>query len=97
MGDRNAWARAERMNTRGGYETYLQTYPRGAYAAEAQRRIAEIDAQDPARREDVVWQAALRANTQAGYLAYLAEFPNGRYKAEAFIRLLAAQRGTPGP
>jgi peptidoglycan hydrolase-like protein with peptidoglycan-binding domain len=58
--DKAAWDQAADTNTAGGYQTYLQVFPTGAFAAEAGARIAAINAPEPSD------DAAIAAETPLG-------------------------------
>jgi peptidoglycan hydrolase-like protein with peptidoglycan-binding domain len=64
--DRQAWAEAEQANSVQGYNSYLGQFPRGAFAEEAQARIAAANeaAQggDQARAQAEAGEAALGLN-----------------------------------
>ncbi|MDX2285871.1 MAG: SUMF1/EgtB/PvdO family nonheme iron enzyme [Bacteroidia bacterium] len=74
------WADAKRQRTIAAYERYLARYPRGRYAAEANRRIAEL-------REDHLWAEAQQQGTIAAYERYIERYPAGRYASEASRRI----------
>lgn len=95
--DDDAFARAARANTIAAFEAYLDVYPEGAHAAEAQEKLTALrqaeqdaanartaeEAQARAKAEDDAFAGAQRANSIAGFEAYLAQYPNGRHVAAA--------------
>lgn len=64
--DRQAWAEAEKANSVQGYNTYLGLFPRGAFAVEAQARIAAFqeaaEGGDRARAQAEAREATLGLN-----------------------------------
>ncbi|MFN3936457.1 MAG: peptidoglycan-binding protein [Gemmobacter sp.] len=63
--DRAAWGRAEAANTVAAYRAYLSDFPRGAFAGEAQERIAaltQVERPDPALQQAQAEEAALNLN-----------------------------------
>lgn len=94
--DDKAWAVAEERDTIEGYEDYLKSWPDGLHANEARERIAQIkaeeearrkNAQEAARQEAAAWKAAAEANTVPSYEGYLSKFPSGKNAAEAQSRI----------
>lgn len=57
--DKAAWDQAADTNTAGGYQTYLQVFPTGAFAAEAGARIAAINAPEPSDDAAIAAETAL--------------------------------------
>lgn len=60
--DRAAWDKAVRMNTLTSYQNYLAAYPKGAFAAEARQKVAELGEtpdQEAARKRAEAQEAAL--------------------------------------
>lgn len=57
--DKAAWDQAADTNTVGGYQTYLQVFPTGAFAAEAGARIAAINAPEPSDDAAIAAETAL--------------------------------------
>lgn len=70
-----------------GLRSYLERYPRGEHAAEAQARLDELVGDQQEQRERQAWDAAKDADTAAAYRAYLDAFPNGRNADKARDRL----------
>lgn len=75
-----AWREASRADTDAAYAAYLEGFPAGTHAAEAQQRVAAL-------REQQEWQRALRFDTPEAYQRYLAGHPAGPHGAEARARL----------
>lgn len=73
--DDEAWVRALEQDTLAGYRAYLDAFPNGRHASDAQ---AEVD-----RYDDVAWADAEQRNTLAGYEDYLDAFPEGRHVGQA--------------
>ncbi|MEL6568062.1 MAG: SUMF1/EgtB/PvdO family nonheme iron enzyme [Pseudomonadota bacterium] len=73
--DNEAWVRALELDTLEGYREYLEAFPNGRFAEEAQ---AEID-----RYDDEAWALAEQRNTLAGYEAYLEDWTDGRHSSQA--------------
>ncbi|MEL6753965.1 MAG: bifunctional serine/threonine-protein kinase/formylglycine-generating enzyme family protein, partial [Pseudomonadota bacterium] len=73
--DNEAWVRALEQDTLEGYRAYLEAFPEGRFAAEAQ---AEID-----RYDDAAWAQAEQRNTLAAYEDYLEAWPEGRHASQA--------------
>jgi len=73
--DNEAWVRALEQDTLEGYRAYLEAFPDGRFAGDAQ---AEID-----RYDDEAWAEAERRETLAGYESYLESWPEGRHASKA--------------
>ena len=94
--DEEAWKLAEERDTIEGYEDYLESWPEGLHATEARDRIAELkaeeearrkQAEEAARREAAAWRTAAETNTIPSYETYLASFPTGKNAPEAQTRI----------
>lgn len=91
--ENSLWARAESSKNKSYYQSYLQLYPKGKHASEAQDALAGI-AKDEARKaseaavkaEDTTWASAQQGG-RGGARAYLQQYPNGRYAVAAKARL----------
>lgn len=75
-----AWREASRADTDAAYSAYLEGFPAGTHATEAQQRVAAL-------RELQEWQRALRFDTPEAYQRYLADHPAGAHSTEAHTRL----------
>lgn len=73
--DNEAWVRALEADTLEAYREYLELFPEGRHAEDAQ---AEIDTYDEAD-----WARALQRDTIPGYEDYLADWPEGLHAEEA--------------
>lgn len=74
------WRDARREDSVLAYETYLEHFPAGAHAREAQARIREL-------HEELEWARATRLQTPEGWQRYLGAFPEGRHAADARANL----------
>ena len=86
--ERSAWARTVSAGSIDAFKQYLNQFPNGAHASEAQQRMAQVDAN--------AWAQAVRVVSIDAVRNYLNQFPNGSHAAEARQRLdtlqtLAAQ------
>jgi peptidoglycan hydrolase-like protein with peptidoglycan-binding domain len=57
--DKTAWEQAADTNTVAAYQTYLQVFPNGAFAAEATARISAINAPEPTNDAAIAAENAL--------------------------------------
>jgi serine/threonine protein kinase len=88
--DDDAFARAKSSNTIYAYEKYLEKYPSGDHAAEAQKRLDELKSAAQLEikiKDDVAFETAAGAGTIAAYEAYLKEYSYGAHAAEARARI----------
>lgn len=88
--DDNAFERAKSRNTIYAYEKYLETYPSGRHAGEAQRRLNELKSATQLEikiKDDVAFETAAGTGTIAAYEAYLKEYPYGAHASEAKARV----------
>jgi hypothetical protein len=76
----SAWRSSRAQDSVAAYEAYLQDYPAGGHASEAQARLGEL-------REQQEWERALRFNTPEAFQRYLSGYPEGRYAADARNKL----------
>ena len=79
-GRQQQWETARRADTLEAYQHFLQTYPDGEFASQAQARVREL-------QESSDWQKAMQADTADGYQQFLSQHPQGRMADEARIRL----------
>jgi len=77
--DDAAWVKALEKDTLEGYREYLEAFPKGKHADDAQ---AEIDAYD-----NKAWASAEQRNTLAGYEDYLEAWPEGLHASKARERI----------
>jgi len=89
--DKTHWETAARENTVESYGLYLTQHPTGQYVDEAQKRIAQLKADQASAAalaaDEAAWNAAKTANTTASYQQYLTSFPQGRYAAQAIAAM----------
>ena len=57
--DKTAWDRATAANTVDGYQAYLASFPQGAFTAEANARIAALQAPEPSNDAAIAAETAL--------------------------------------
>ncbi len=74
------WAIATLKNTEIGYDDYLEHFPNGQHAKEAERKMAEIE-------EDAYWERTKVRDSLGAYRGYNRQYKNGRYKSAANKRL----------
>lgn len=74
-GEREAFEAALENNTRSAYLAFLQQYPGGQFAPEAEQKMKIL--------EEEAWQKAVEADQYALYAQYLSDFPQGAHRAEA--------------
>ena len=77
--DDAAWVKALEKDTLEGYREYLEAFPKGKHADDAQ---AEIDVYD-----NKAWASAEQRNTLAGYEDYLEAWPEGLHASKARERI----------
>ena len=74
--DRAAWDKARQKLTAEALLLYLEQFPEGAHAAEAQATLRGL-------REAADWERAREANTPVACAQFLKDWPAGRFAAEA--------------
>ncbi|MEM1388541.1 MAG: peptidoglycan-binding protein [Pseudomonadota bacterium] len=90
--DREYWQQTGAGASEQGLIAYLQRFPNGLFAAEANARLKQIerDKRRQARLEErLAWDDAVIQGTIASYQAYLNAYPNGTFSAEARARINA--------
>jgi len=89
--DKTHWETAAQENTLESYGRYLTEHPTGQYVDEAQKRIAQIKADQASAAasaaDEASWNAAKTANTTGSYQQYLTSFPQGAYTAQAIAAM----------
>ena len=93
-----AWRTAAEANTIPSYEGYLEKFPTGKNAPEAQTRIERLRAEEARRQasaaDEAAWTAARTTDTADAYQQYLTSFPQGAHVPEAIAKL---EELRPGP
>jgi hypothetical protein len=79
-GRQQEWETARRADTLEAYQNFLQSYPDGEFASQAQARVREL-------QETSDWQKAIQLDTADAYQQFLHQHPQGRWADEARIRL----------
>jgi len=83
-----AWAQARNSDSVAGYRAYLNNFPQGDHAGQAQQRIQQLSGGAiPNALEIAAWALASSANTVQGYQSYLNAFPTGAFAAQARQRI----------
>jgi formylglycine-generating enzyme required for sulfatase activity len=84
--DMALWKEVRGSGSREDYETYLNEFPRGKYAALAHTELKSLAAKEKEERAEgdrQAWKTAKQINTQDSYDAYLAVHPTGIFAAQA--------------
>jgi len=84
-----AWAEAKRLNTLASYDDYLDAYPQGRYAEEAEERMEALD-------EENAWRQAIARGSLVSFRKYLRAYPAGKYAGEARQKIQGL-KAAPGP
>ncbi|GMG82859.1 peptidoglycan-binding domain-containing protein [Paralimibaculum aggregatum] len=88
--ERRYWEQTGASGTIPALRAYLERYPEGIFAEQAEARLDEMirDSVDRGREQDRrFWEQMAKRNTAEAYRAYLARFPRGLYAAKAERRL----------
>jgi serine/threonine protein kinase len=88
--DDDAFGRAKSSNTIYAYEKYLEKYPSGLHAKEAQKRMDELKNSiqlENKIQDDVAFEMASDKNTLPAYREYLQKFPYGLHVAEVNTKI----------
>jgi len=88
--DDDAFGRAKSTNTIYAYEKYLEKYPSGLHAREAQKRMDDLKSSiqlENKIQDDVAFEIASDKNTLSAYREYLQKFPYGLHTAEVNARI----------
>ncbi|WP_224816276.1 peptidoglycan-binding domain-containing protein [Hasllibacter sp. MH4015] len=96
--DRAYWQVTGQGATEEGLRAYLERYPDGLFAEQAEARVEEIDRARRAEaeaRDRAAWDVARAQNSVAAYRAYINDNPNGAFvdQARAQIDILTGQGG----
>jgi cell division protein FtsN len=92
--EQSDWEKARASNNTESYESFVNKYPNGSFAPQAQARLKEL-------YEDRDWQKAKDADTPDSYQSFLKQYPEGKWAEEARIRvenfnLAQTPAGAPG-
>jgi hypothetical protein len=74
------WSHTRSADSVAAYQQYLDEYPHGAHAREAQSRLKEL-------LEEREWQRATRLDTPEAYQVYLGGHPDGAHAGQARDKL----------
>ncbi len=88
--DDDTFDRAKSSSTIFAYEKYLEKYPAGRHAQEAQKRMDELKSAiqlENKIQDDVAFEIASGKNTVPAYRGYLQKFPYGLHTAEANAKI----------
>ncbi|MEQ8896507.1 MAG: peptidoglycan-binding domain-containing protein [Roseovarius sp.] len=88
--DRAYWQETGEAGGEDGLRAYLDRYPDGLYADEAQGRLDEIEAvkrEEAEREEREAWDAARNADNAESYSAFLNTYPDSTFASAARARL----------
>ncbi|MEM9757242.1 MAG: peptidoglycan-binding domain-containing protein, partial [Pseudomonadota bacterium] len=91
--DRAFWNSVGSRGDEAGLRAYLDRFPQGIFAGEAQRRLDDLDV----GRDLDAWAVARATATRAAYESYLQNFPDGRFASEARAAIAALDGATQGP
>jgi hypothetical protein len=83
LSEEDEWAKAIAADNAEAYALYLERFPTGANAAEAQKRLADL----VSISELNAWESANIQDNAASYESYLKAYPNGTYAALARQRI----------
>jgi hypothetical protein len=89
--EQTAWDNARQAQTSAAYGAYLATYPGGRFAALAQTRVSQLNADAASRAEEQAWLAADKARTVQAYEDYQRSYPAGRYLTLVPARLVSVR------
>ena len=92
--DRSYWNETGRGRDEGGLRAYLERYPDGLFAEQAEANLAAIAEENraaTAAQDRAAFERAQQVGTAEAYRRYLAAFPQGAYVADANARLQEAQ------
>ena len=98
--DRQYWNQTGANGSEASLRQYLQRYPDGYYADQAQAGLQEYERQQrrQARREErEAWDRVVMAGTLQSYQGYLNQYPQGRFVQEAQARVASLSRPETSP
>ena len=93
--DRRYWSATGSGSSEDGLRAYLQRYPDGIFADEANVRLQDYEREQrrlARRAEREAWDRATSTGTLDAYQGYLSEYPNGRFAQEARARVNSLSR-----
>lgn len=97
-----AWSAAQGIGSQAAYEAYLDSYPKGRYAAAAKVKLADLKKSEKAKPtpapvaapsitaddpETAFWNEVKSSNSREYYDAYVKQYPKGKYLALARLEL----------
>ncbi len=88
--DRAYWQVTGQGSTEDGLRAYLQRYPDGLFAEQAEERLEEYDRLARAEaeaRDRAAWDVARGADTVQAFRGYLNDNPNGAFRDQADARI----------
>ena len=88
------WEETGAIGDEAGLRAYLNRYPDGEFAEDAQEQLDAIERQkrrDASDRDRALWDQATMANTAEAYREYLRLAPDGAFRDEAIARLSALE------
>jgi serine/threonine protein kinase len=89
--DDQAYKRAVSRNTIYAYEKYLQNYPKGRHAEQAEKKYEELKKVfllEERIKDDTAYESAVSTNTISAYEDYLEKYPSGGHVEKARTRIL---------
>ena len=89
--DDQAYKRAVSRNTIYAYEKYLQNYPKGRHAEQAEKKYEELKKVfllEERIKDDTAYESAVSTNTISAYEDYLGKYPSGGHVEKARTRIL---------
>lgn len=88
--DRAYWQITGQGASEGGLRAYLERYPDGLFAEQAEERLDEIERiarAEAEARDRAAWDVARTTDTVPALRAYLNEYPNGAFRQQARARI----------
>ena len=88
------WEETGALGDEAGLRAYLNRYPDGEFAEDAQEQLDAIERQkrrDASDRDRALWDRATMENTADAYREYLRLAPDGAFRDEAISRLAALE------
>lgn len=88
--DRAYWQVTGQGTSEAGLRAYIERYPDGLYAEQAEQRLDQIERAARAEaeaRDRAAWDVARGADTVPALRGYLNDFPNGAFRQQARARI----------